>query len=350
MDRQRSQQFMQKMVGDIATALATSLLLVGERSGLFAAMAGAGPLTSDALAARSGVPTRYVEEWLAALTTAGYLEHDAADDVFTLPDEHAMFLVDPSSEYYLGGLLDGQLELMTMAPRIAAAFQQGEGVPFAEFGAGLPGALEAMNRSVYEKRLVRSWLPELPEVVSRLEAGGRAVDVGCGTGVVPVTLARAFPAARIAGIDLDERSISAAARHASDAGVDVQFVQATAEELPLDPPWDLVTTFDVVHDLPDPVLALRRIRAALADGGTYLMVEPRVADRLEDNADNPFARMLYGISCLLCVPQSLAQGGPGLGACWGEARAREVATEAGFGRFRRLEIRSPVMAFYALQP
>lgn len=350
MDRQRSQQFMQKMVGDIATALATSLVLVGERSGLFAAMAGAGPLTSDALAARSGVPTRYVEEWLAALATAGYIEHDAANGVFTLPDEHAMFLVDPSSEYYLGGLVDGQLKLMAMAPRIAAAFQRGEGVPFAEFGAELPGALEAMNRSVYENRLVRSWLPELPEVVSRLEAGGRAVDVGCGTGVVPVTLAREFPAARIAGIDLDERSISAAARRASDAGVDVQFGQATAEALPLDPPWDLVTSFDVVHDLPDPLLALRRIRAALATGGTYLMVEPRVADRLEDNAGNPFARMLYGISCLLCVPQSLAQGGPGLGACWGEARARELATQAGFGRFRRLEIRSPVMAFYALQP
>lgn len=341
---------MQKLVGDVATALATSLVLVGERSGLFAAMAGAGPLTSDALAARSGVPPRYVEEWLAALAVAGYVEHDATSGVFTLPDEHAMFLVDPSSEYYLGGLVEGQLELMAMAPRIATAFQRGEGVPFVEFGAELPGALEGMNRSVYENRLVRSWLPELPEVVSRLEAGGRAVDVGCGTGVVPVTLARAFPAARITGIDLDARSVSVAARRASEAGVDVRFVQATAEALPLDPPWDLVTSFDVVHDLPDPVTALRRIRAALADGGTYLMVEPRVADRLEDDAANPFARMLHGISCLLCVPQSLAQGGPGLGACWGEARARELATEAGFGEFRRLEIRSPVMAFYALRP
>lgn len=341
---------MQKLVGDVATALATSLVLVGERSGLFAAMAGAGPLTSDALAARSGVPPRYVEEWLAALAVAGYVEHDATSGVFTLPDEHAMFLVDPSSEYYLGGLVEGQLELMAMAPRIATAFQRGEGVPFVEFGAELPGALEGMNRSVYENRLVRSWLPELPEVVSRLEAGGRAVDVGCGTGVVPVTLARAFPAARITGIDLDERSISVAARRASEAGVDVRFVQATAEALPVDPPWDLVTSFDVVHDLPDPVTALRRIRAALADGGTYLMVEPRVADRLEDDAANPFARMLHGISCLLCVPQSLAQGGPGLGACWGEARARELAAEAGFGEFRRLEIRSPVMAFYALRP
>jgi SAM-dependent methyltransferase len=341
---------MQKLVGDIATALATSLVLVGERSGLFAAMAGAGPLASDELARRSGVPVRYVEEWLAALASAGYVEHDPTNGLFSLPDEHAIFLVDPSSEYYLGGLVDAQLGLMLMAPRVAEAFQGGEGIPFAEFGAALPVALERMNRSVYENRLVRNWLPELPEVVSRLAAGGRVIDVGCGTGVVPVTLARAFPTAQVAGIDLDERSISLASRYASEAGVAVRFIQGPVEALPLDPPWDLVTSFDVVHDLPDPLSALRRIRAALADGATYLMVEPRVADELEGNIGNPFARMLYGISCLLCVPQSLAQGGPGLGACWGEARARELATRAGFRQFVRLGIHSPVMAFYALRP
>jgi 2-polyprenyl-3-methyl-5-hydroxy-6-metoxy-1,4-benzoquinol methylase len=341
---------MHKLVGDIATALATSLVLVGERSGLFAVMAGAGPLASDEVAARSGVPVRYVEEWLAAMVAAGYVEHDAANARFNLPDEHAVFLLDPSSEYYLGGLVDAQLRLMLMAPRVADAFRRGEGVPFAEFGAELPVALERMNRAVYENRLVRDWLSELPEVVSRLAAGGRAIDVGCGTGVVPVTVAKAFPAAYVAGIDLDERSISLATRYAADAGVDVHFIRGPAEALPLDPPWDLVTSFDVVHDLPDPVAALQRIGAALADGGTYLMVEPRVADELEDNVENPFARMLYGISCLLCVPQSLAQGGPALGACWGEARARELATQAGFGQFLRLEIRSPVMAFYALRP
>jgi SAM-dependent methyltransferase len=346
-DRQRSQQFMHKMVGDVATALAVSLVLVGERSGLVAAMAGAGALTPDELAERSGVPLRYVEEWLATLAAAGYLEHDAGR--FTLPDEHAVFLVDPTSEYYLGGLVEGQLSLASMAPRVAQAYRAGEGVPFAEFGPGLPGALERMNRSVYENRLVRTWLPELPEVVERLHEGGRMIDVGCGTGVVPVTLAAAFPQAGVAGLDSDARSIAAARQRAAEAGVAVEFVEAPVQELPLDPPWDLVTSFDVVLDLPDPVAALRRIRAALADGGTYLMVEPRVAGRLDDDADNPFARMLYGISSLLCVPQSLAQGGPGLGACWGESRARELAGQAGFDRFERLGIRSPVMSFYALR-
>lgn len=349
MDRQRSQRFMNKLVGDVATSLAVSLLLVGERSGLFAAMTGAGPLDAQELAGRSGVPVRYVEEWLAALAAAGYVEHDAATDRFTLPEEHAMFLVDPSSEYYLGGLVEGQLGISGMAPRVAEAFGRGEGVPFTEFGAGLPGALERMNRSVYEHRLVRTWLPELPDVVARLRDGGSAIDVGCGTGVVPITLAAAFPAARVAGLELDERSIAAAGERAAEAGVSVELVHAPVADLPIDPPWDLVTSFDVVHDLPDPVGALRRVRDALAGGGTYLMAEPRVADRLEDNVDNPFARMLYGISTLHCIPQSLAQGGPGLGACWGESRARELAAEAGFGHFERLDIRSPVMAFYALR-
>ena len=351
MDKQRSQQFMQKLVGDVGTALAAALVFVGDRSGLFKAMAGAGPLTSAVLAERSGIAPRYVEEWLASMVGAGYVEHDAAGDRFTLPDEHAMFLTDPASEYYLGGLFNALPGLMGMAPRIADAFERGEGVAFADFGPQLPLALEQMNRPVYENRLVRSWLPALPDALARLQAGGRALDVGCGTGVVPVTLAKAFPASSFAGLDLDERSIAIARGYADAAGVSarVQFVRAPVESLPIDPPWDLITTFDVIHDLPDPLAALARIRAALAAGGSYLMVEPKVADRLDDNTANPFARMLYGISCLHCVPQSLAQGGPGLGACWGESRARALARQAGFGRFERLEIRSPVMAFYALR-
>ena len=350
MDKEKSSRFMMKLVGDVGTALAAGLLLVGDRSGLFKAMAGAGRLSADALARRAGVAPRYVEEWLAVMTGAGYVEYDAAADTFLLPDEHALFLTDEESEYYLGGLFQGLPGLLAMTPRLVDAFNTGEGVSFAEFGAELPLALEAMNRSVYEKRLVRSWLPAMPEVVARLQAGGRALDVGCGTGVVAITLAKAFPTATIAGLDLDARSIDIARGHARDAGVAerVAFMTEPVEALPTEPGWDFVSTFDVIHDLPDPLAALTRIRAALNDGGTYLMVEPKVAERLEQNVENPFARMLYGISCLHCVPQSLAQGGPGLGACWGERRARAMAGQAGFARFERLEIRSPVMAFYAL--
>jgi 2-polyprenyl-3-methyl-5-hydroxy-6-metoxy-1,4-benzoquinol methylase len=188
----------------------------------------------------------------------------------------------------------------------------------------------------------------VPGAVEKLQAGGRALDIGCGTGVIPIALARAFPKASIAGLDPDERSIALARAEADKAGVAVAFLAQGVEALADGDRFDLVTTFDVVHDLPDPAGTLRRIRAALSGGGTYLMVEPKVADELADNLSNPFARMLYGMSCLHCVPQSLAAGGPGLGACWGERRARALAAEAGFERFDRLDIRSPVMAFYAL--
>jgi 2-polyprenyl-3-methyl-5-hydroxy-6-metoxy-1,4-benzoquinol methylase len=169
--------------------------------------------------------------------------------------------------------------------------------------------------------------------------------------VVPLLLARAFPQASIEGLDLDARSIAIARAYAEREGLQdrVRFLNASAEALSGQPGYDLVTTFDVVHDLPDPLGVLQRIRGALAEGGTYLMVEPKVDDLLENNRENPFGRMLFAISCLHCVPQSLAQGGPGLGACWGPARARELAAEAGFSRFEVLPVRSPAMAFYALR-
>jgi 2-polyprenyl-3-methyl-5-hydroxy-6-metoxy-1,4-benzoquinol methylase len=350
MDKEKSTRFMLKLVDDVGTALAAGLVVVGDETGLFKAMAGAGPLRAAALAERTGIHARYVEEWLAVMTGAGYVVHDPAGDAFSLPDEHAQFLTNASSEYYLGGLFRSLPGFLAMSPRLANAFKAGEGVSFAEFGADLPASLEGMNRPVYEARLVRSWLPTMPDVVARLHAGGRAIDVGCGTGVVPVTLAKAFPKSTFAGLDADARSIEIARGYADQEalGDRVRFIADTVEALPTEPGWDFISSFDVIHDLPDPLGALRRIRAALSADGTYLMVEPKVAEDLDTNAQNPFARMLYGMSCLHCVPQSLAQGGPGLGACWGEARARAMARDAGFDHFERLEIRGPALAFYAL--
>ncbi|MFM1987148.1 MAG: putative methyltransferase YcgJ [Pseudomonadota bacterium] len=352
MDRQRSTQFMLRLVGDVSTAMATALAFVGDEAGLFRAMAGAGPLSPDDLAGRAGVHPRYVAEWLAAMAGAGYVEHDAATDRFTLPDEHAVFLADPSAETYLGGLTRAVPGMAGIAPKLAEAFRSGRGLAFAEFGADLPVGLERMNRTVYEARLASTWLPTMTGVVERLQAGGCALDVGCGTGVAAIAIAKAFPAARVTGLDLDPHSIAIARGYAAEAGVAdrVSFVVASAEAIPRSPAadgrWDLVSTFDVIHDLPDPDAALRAIRASLADGGSYLMVEPKVGDTLAENLGNPFARMLYGISCLHCVPQSLAQGGPALGACWGPAAAARRARDAGFGRFMPLPVRSPALAFY----
>jgi 2-polyprenyl-3-methyl-5-hydroxy-6-metoxy-1,4-benzoquinol methylase len=350
MDKEKSTRFLLKVVGDVATSLAAGLLVVGDKAGLFRHMAGAGPIGAEELAGRSGVLQRYVEEWLAAMAGAGYVEYDAAQDRFTLPDEHAQFLTEPGSEYYLGGLYGSLPGLLAMAPKLAEAFQSGSGISFTDFGSSMPQMLEVMNRPVYEARLVRHWLPAMPEVLARLQRGGRALDVGCGTGIVPITLAKAFPDATIAGIDLDAHSIGIARGYARDAGLEarVHFMAQTLEELPTGSRWDFISPFDVMHDLPDPVAAMKHIRALLSDGGTFLMVEPKVGDELESNLGNPFARMFYGISCLHCVPQSLAQGGLGLGACWGEKRARALAAEAGFTRFERLGIRTAGLVFYAL--
>lgn len=351
MDRQRAQAFMQKVVGDAGTTLAAGLVYVGDRVGLFAAMAGGEPVLPAPLAERTGLATRYVEEWLAAMVCAGYVEYDPGQGTFRLPEEHAAFLADPGVEQFLGGLFAGLPVLMGMLPRLADAFAHGDGIAFREFGAGLPLALEAMNRPVYENRLVQKWLPTMPDLVERLAGGGSAIDLGCGTGVVPVLLARAFPTAEVTGLDIDARSIAIARNYAQEAGVAdrVNFVVSPIDAYRPARQFDFVSTFDLVHDLPDPAGALARVRAMLADGGIYLMVEPRVDDRLENNRDNPFGRLLYAISCLHCVPQSLAQGGPGLGACWGPSRAHALAAQAGFTRFEELPIRSPAQAFYAIR-
>ncbi len=351
MDPSRAQAFMHKVVGDLGTALAVALVHVGDRVGLFVAMADAGALTADALAERTGIHPRYVEEWLSAMVCSGYVEHDAEALTYTLPDEHAMFFAAPTSEYYLGGMFKGGPGIMATASQLATAFETGQGVSFQAFGDWVPLATEAMHRNLYEARLTKTWLPAMPEVVQRLQNGGRSMDIGCGTGVVPVLIAKAFPQARVEGLDFDARSIEIARDNARRAGVDerVRFHARSATDWAERGTVDFVSTFDCIHDMPDPLGVMTRIRESLSPGGTYLMVEPKMSERLADNVSHPFSRLLYGLSCMHCVPQSIAQGGPGLGACWGEGRARVMAREAGFSQFRALPIKSPSQAFYELR-
>lgn len=351
MDQQRAQAFMRKVVGDVGTSLAMALLYIGDRVGLFNKMAGAGPLTAEQLAGRAGMHPRHVEEWLGAMVCNGYVEFDAAALTYTLPEEHALFLATSPTEYYLGGLFKGVPSMMAAAPQVGDAFEAGRGVSFQAFGAWVPASLEGMNRNLYEARLIKTWLPAMPDVVQRLQEGGRSIDIGCGTGVVPVLIAQAFPRAIVEGLDFDAASIELAREKARAAGVGerVRFQARSATDWNDEGAFDLVTTFDCIHDMPDPAGVLARIRRALTPGGTYLMVEPKLSERLADNVGHPFARLFYGMSCLHCVPQSIAQGGPGLGACWGEGRARVMALAAGFTQFRALPIRSPSQAFYELR-
>jgi ubiquinone/menaquinone biosynthesis C-methylase UbiE len=230
---------------------------------------------------------------------------------------------------------------------VARAFREGGGVRFAEFPEDCHAALDWMNRGNYDNRLVPTWMKELPGAAEALQRGGRALDVGCGAGRVSLNLAKAFPQARFTGVDPDAKSVELARAAAREQGLSarVEFVQGTAETLPEDARYDLITLCDCLHDLVAPERTLAALRARLAAGGALFVMEPKAADKPEDNR-NSIATMFYGFSLFHCMTQSLAQGGPGLGACMGPARTEALVRKAGFTQFRRLPIRSKVNLFY----
>lgn len=351
MEKERVKAFADKVFGDMAGAMTSGLGFVGVKTGLFRAMAGKGPLTLEEVLGITGLQSRYVEEWLKGMVCAGYLEYEPGADTFRLPDEHAFLLASEGTDHFMGGLFSMAPVLLRVAPRVAVEFEKGGGVPFEDYGADGVEALDLINRGQYERRFAGHWLKSLPAVVGSLEAGGRVLDVGCGVGRVALTLARAFPRATIVGCDPDRESIRQA-KAASDAeglSARVRFLARSTGELGSEEKFDLITACDCVHDFAAPVETLKDIRVLLKPDGVLLVIEPRAADRLEDNC-NPIGTMYYGFSVFHCVTQSLAQGGPGLGTCMGPARARALLQEAGFTRFEILDIRSQVLAFYAVRP
>jgi ubiquinone/menaquinone biosynthesis C-methylase UbiE len=251
----------------------------------------------------------------------------------------------------MGGLFTMVPVLMRIAPDVATAFERGGGVAFEKFGADGVNSLDLMNRGQYEQRLTSYWLKALPEVKARLEAGGRALDVGCGAGRVSVALAKAFPKATVVGLDPDRESIRQAEAAAAEAGLSgrVSFVAANTGNVDGGEGFDLITACDCIHDFAAPQLTLKQIRTLLKPDGTLFIIEPRAADQLEDNI-NPIATMLYGFSIFHCMTQSLARGGPGLGTCLGPARTEALLRGAGFRSFERLDIKSPTNLFYAARP
>jgi len=351
MDKDLLKAAADRVFADMAGAMTAGLCHVGTTTGLFRAMAGKGPLTQDDVVRAAGLQARYVEEWLKAMTCAGYLAYDPARETFTLPDEIAYFLASEGTDHFVGGLFAMAPVLLRVAPQVAKAFADGGGVPFEDYGADGLVALDLINRGQYEQRFTGYWLGALPDVVAALAAGGRALDVGCGAGRVCLALGAAFPDAEVVGLDSDPASIAHASAEAAAAGVagNVRFVAQTAGELARGAGFDLVTACDCLHDFARPVETLREIRALLKPGATLFIMEPKVADRLEDNR-NPMATMFYGFSVFHCMTQSLAQGGPGLGTCLGPARTEALVREAGFSRFERLPIKSQSYLFYGARP
>jgi len=333
LNEKRVEEFLGKVIQDVAATLHAGLVRIGDKLGLYRAMVGVDPLTPAELAKRTGAHERYVREWLSAQAAGGYVTYDPATGRFTLPPEHAFVLLDAD----LQGAFQLSVGSVHDEPKITEAFRTGSGVGWHEHDAGVYEGCERFFRPGYAMSLVSQWIPALDGVKARLEAGGRVADVGCGHGASTIIMAQAFPRATITGFDYHPASIEAARRAADKAGVGdrVSFEATAAKDYP-GTGYDLVTFFDCLHDMGDPVGASRHVRKSLAIGGTWMLVEPFANDRLEDNL-NPVGRLYYSASTLLCTPASLSQEvGLALGAQAGEHRLREVLTEAGFTRVRRV--------------
>ena len=328
--------FVHKALGDVAGALTASLVVIGDRLGLYKAMAGAGGLTAAELAARTGTTERYVREWLAGQAGAGYLTYEPATGRYTLPDAHAAALADDDSPACVLGGFEGMLAATRVTPKVIEAFRSGKGVGWHEHDADLFTGVERFFRPGYLAHLVDSWIPALDGVAAKLARGARVADVGCGHGASTIIMGKAFPRSKFTGFDYHQESIDAATERARKAGVGnhVRFEMAPAKAFP-GTGYDLVTCFDCLHDMGDPVGAAHHVREALAPDGTFLLVEPFANDNVEDNL-NPVGRLFYSVSTIVCTPASLSQEvGLALGAQAGEGRLREVLRQAGFSRVRR---------------
>ncbi|MBP2368429.1 class I SAM-dependent methyltransferase [Pseudonocardia parietis] len=330
--------FAQQLAGQITGAVTTAMVVVGDRLGLYRALAAAGPVTPAQLASDTGTHERYIREWLAQQAAGGIVDHDAESGTFVLPPERAAVLADDDSPAAMAGAALLPAGLFRRTDRIAQAFRTGEGVAWGEQDEIVFEGTERFFRVSYRNSLVAEWLPALDGVTAKLDAGARVADVGTGHGAALIVLAEAFPRSRFVGYDAHPPSVDRARKRAAEAGVAdrVRFEVADCRDYPADG-YDLVCFFDTLHDLGDPVGAAAHARRALAEDGTLMLVEPVAHDDLGTNlATNPLAAMQYGASTFLCVANSLSQPvGLGLGAQAGEARLRDVLTEAGFTEIRR---------------
>jgi 2-polyprenyl-3-methyl-5-hydroxy-6-metoxy-1,4-benzoquinol methylase len=328
------EQFLGQVVTDAGAALASALVVVGDRLGLYKALAEA-PCTAAELATRTGTRERYVQEWLDSQAAGGYLAYDAATGRYRLPPAQAAALADESSPAFVPGLFQVAAACWAAIERMTERFRSGEGLAWGEHHSCLFEGTERFFRAGYTGNLVSAWLPALDGAVDKLERGAKVADVGCGLGASTIIMARAYPRSRFYGYDSHPRSIELARERARAAGVAdrVSFEVAGATDFP-GRDYDLVAHFDCLHDMEDPAGAARHARQAIAADGLWMIVEPFAADRREDN-HNPVGRVFYSASTMLCVPHSLSRRGPALGAQAGEARLRAIVEGGGFSRFRR---------------
>ncbi len=335
-DEEQLMAFVFQAVEEVGATLNAALVVMGDKLGLYRGLAAGGAQTATQLAERTGLAERYVREWCNAQAAGGFVDYDPEGCRYSLAPEQAIALTDSDSPAFLPGFFQVALGSVLDSPRIIEAARSGAGVGWHEHSHDVFDGCERFFRPGYNANLVPSWLPALDGVVEKLERGARVADLGCGHGSSTILMAQAFPNSTFVGTDYHAGSIETARDRAKEAGVGdrVTFEQAAAANHP-GSGYDLVTMFDCLHDMGDPVGAARHVHDVLAPDGTWMIVEPNAGDRIEDNL-NPVGRAFYGFSTLLCTPASLSQEvGLALGAQAGEARIRDVVTAGGLTRFRR---------------
>ncbi|MEJ2871226.1 class I SAM-dependent methyltransferase [Actinomycetospora sp. OC33-EN08] len=348
-DQEALDAFLGRFVTDLGATAAAAGVVIGHRLGLYRAL-GEAPATAEELAGRTGNHPRPVAEWLNAQAAGGYVRYDPGSGTYRLDPAQAFCLTDPDGPVYLPAAFQLALGALRAEPRITEAFRTGTGMGWHEHDEDVFLGCEAFFRPGYAANLTTSWIPALDGVQARLGDGGRVADVGCGLGASSVIMARAYPTATIQGSDYHDGSIALARERAAEAGVGdrVSFEVASAQSFP-GQGYDLVTTFDCLHDMGDPLSAARHIRDALSPDGAWLLVEPAAGNAPEEN-HNPVGRLYYAFSTLLCVPNALAQSGEySLGAQAGERALGEVVRLAGFTRFRKATS-TPFNDVYEVRP
>jgi SAM-dependent methyltransferase len=333
LDEAKLNAFIGKGVGDLGAAISSCMILLGDRLGFYKALAKE-PLTPAALAAATNTSERYVREWCGNQAAGGYLTYLSASGQYVLEPEQAFCLANPDSPIFFPGAYDVVAATFHALTKAESNFRTGKGMDWGEHHQCLFHGTEKFFRANYIGNLITSWLPALDGVEAKLKRGAQAADVGCGHGASTILMAATYPASKFVGFDYHAPSIEVARKRAKDAGLtNATFEVASATSFP--GTYDLVACFDCLHDMGDPVGAAKHIRAALAADGTWMIVEPFAGDKVEENL-NPVGRVFYAASSMICVPASLAHGGPALGAQAGEAKLKQVIVSGGgFTRFRR---------------
>lgn len=348
--QEKMMEFAFKVVGDLSAAMFGPLAYMGDRLGIFRALADSKPVTVQQLADKCQLQERYVREWTKATVAAGYLDYDPQKQTVRLTPEQAMVLANEQSPVFVGGLAQMIPDQYRVMPRVMESFQKGGGVPYSEYSHDTFEGTERLFRTGYENFMATQWMDAMPDVKAKLQSGAKVVDVGCGRGAALLVMAKAFPKSHFVGYDFYGPNVAYANELARREGLSerLRFEERNANALPQSHDIDLVMTCDCLHDMVSPEACARSIYGSLAPHGTWFCIEPNVRDNVEDNI-NALGRLFYSVSLLQCMTCSLAHNGAGYGAGMGEGNIRRVSQLAGFKHFLRLPIENPFNQFFEIR-